>query len=109
MADIGPKICEQATLTSKGQITLPKAIRQALGVESSDKLMFELRGGEVIFTRAETEHEDPAILGYLNMLETDIREGRVIGTLSEAIVSELLDLVGTETDLDEVIEGDVEL
>ena len=30
-----PGIHELATLTSKGQITLPKSIRQALGVDTS--------------------------------------------------------------------------
>ena len=29
-----------ATLTSKGQITLPQAVRQALGVEAGDKVDF---------------------------------------------------------------------
>ena len=36
-------IHEIATITSKGQITLPKAIRQALGVGAGDKVGFELR------------------------------------------------------------------
>jgi|GEM_PF-4719051 len=43
-----PTIHEVATLTSKGQITLPKSIRQALGADTGSKLAFELRGGEVI-------------------------------------------------------------
>jgi antitoxin PrlF len=36
-----------ATLTSKGQITLPQAVRQALGVEAGDKLDFvaDAQGG----------------------------------------------------------------
>jgi antitoxin PrlF len=36
-----------ATLTSKGQITLPQAVRQALGVEAGDKIDFvaEADGG----------------------------------------------------------------
>lgn len=36
-----------ATLTSKGQITLPLAVRQALGVEAGDKIDFvaEADGG----------------------------------------------------------------
>ena len=36
-----------ATLTSKGQITLPRAVRQALGVEAGDKIDFvaEADGG----------------------------------------------------------------
>lgn len=48
-------IHELATLTSKGQITLPKAIRQALGVTTGGKVAFELRDGEVVVTRAEVD------------------------------------------------------
>lgn len=29
-----------ATVTSKGQITIPKAIRQALGIKEKDRLLF---------------------------------------------------------------------
>jgi len=32
---------KQATITSKGQITVPREVRQALGVKSGDKLLFE--------------------------------------------------------------------
>jgi antitoxin PrlF len=56
-----PAIHEVATLTSKGQITLPKSIRQALGVDTGGKLAFDLRGGEVVVTRADAEHEDPPL------------------------------------------------
>lgn len=34
-----------ATLTSKGQITLPQAVRQALGVEAGDKIDFVAEAG----------------------------------------------------------------
>ena len=35
-----------STLTSKGQITLPQAVRTALGLEAGDKLDFvEIEGG----------------------------------------------------------------
>jgi antitoxin PrlF len=35
-----------STLTSKGQITLPRTVRQALGLESGDKVDFiEVEGG----------------------------------------------------------------
>ena len=37
-----PAIHEVATITSKGQITLPKPIRQALGVDYGGKVAFEL-------------------------------------------------------------------
>jgi AbrB family looped-hinge helix DNA binding protein len=35
---------KQATLTSKGQITVPREIRRVLGVRSGDKLLFESDG-----------------------------------------------------------------
>lgn len=74
-----PGIHESATLTSKGQITLPKAIRQALGVTAGGKVVFELRGDEVIVTRADAEHADPAIGAFLGLLEADIRKGSSLG------------------------------
>jgi AbrB family looped-hinge helix DNA binding protein len=36
-----------ATLTSKGQITIPQAIREALGLDTGMRLRFELEGGEL--------------------------------------------------------------
>jgi AbrB family looped-hinge helix DNA binding protein len=32
---------KQATITSKGQITIPQEVRRVLGVRAGDKLMFE--------------------------------------------------------------------
>jgi antitoxin PrlF len=32
---------KRATITSKGQITVPRAVRRMLGVRSGDKLLFE--------------------------------------------------------------------
>ena len=46
-------IREVATITSKGQITLPKPIRQALGVGYGDKVAFDLHGSQVIISRAD--------------------------------------------------------
>lgn len=36
-----------AKITSKGQITLPKEIRERLGVEEGDTVRFEIEGGEI--------------------------------------------------------------
>jgi AbrB family looped-hinge helix DNA binding protein len=36
------------TVTKKGQVTIPKEIREALGVKEQDKMIFVLRGKEVI-------------------------------------------------------------
>ena len=102
-------IHEQATLTSKGQITLPKAIRQALGVTVGAKVSFELRGNEVVVTRADAEHGDPAIGAFLALLEADIREGKHIGNLPDELVEAVFDNLDHPVDLDEDIEGEVAL
>lgn len=40
----------QATVTSKGQITIPKSVRQQLHLHTGDKVDFVVReGGEVLF------------------------------------------------------------
>lgn len=36
-----------ATLSSKGQLTLPKAVREALGVEAGDTLLVTVQEGKV--------------------------------------------------------------
>lgn len=36
-----------AKITSKGQITLPREVREKLGLESGDSVRFEIEGGEV--------------------------------------------------------------
>ena len=40
-----------ATLTSKGQITLPKAVRDALGLTKGSKLKIELDGSRIIIRK----------------------------------------------------------
>ena len=36
-----------AKITSKGQITVPREVRQALGVNPGDKIVFEQKGNDV--------------------------------------------------------------
>ena len=36
-----------ATLTAKGQVTVPKAVREALGLRQGDQLSWELEDGSV--------------------------------------------------------------
>lgn len=105
-----PAIHEVATITSKGQITLPKPIRQALGVDYGGKVAFDLRGSQVIVTRAdETAHEDPAIGSFLALLEKDIRAGQHLCALPDDLVHAMLATLTQPVDLDAEIEGDVAL
>lgn len=105
-----PAIHEVATITSKGQITLPKPIRQALGVDAGGKVAFDFADDRVIVTRAEDDpHEDPAICGFLSLLERDIQSGRHITTLPDDLARSMLAAVGRPVDLNEDIAGDVSL
>lgn len=104
-----PEIHEVATLTSKGQITLPKSIRQALGVDTGGKVAFDLRGGEVVVTRADVDHEDPAIGAFLGLLEADIRAGRHVQSLPDDLARAMLANAGHAVNLNEDIEGEVAL
>ena len=65
-----PTIHEVATVTAKGRITLPKAIRQCLDISVGDKIAFDLRGAEVAVSKVKREgvHEDPAIRACLRVM-----------------------------------------
>ena len=41
-----------ATVTSKGQVTLPVAVRRALSIRAGDRLAFSVSGDHVIVTAA---------------------------------------------------------
>ena len=103
-------IHEVATMTAKGQITLPKAIRQALGVDVGAKVAFELHeNGRVIVSRAEADHEDPAIGTFLDLLSDDIQAGRQIRGLPDDLVHGMLEHAQRDVRLDDDIDGDVDL
>ena len=105
-----PAIHEVATITSKGQITLPKPIRQALGVDAGGKVAFDFTGDRVIVTRVTDEdHEDPAIGSFLALLEKDIQSGLHITALPDELARSMLARLGKQVDLNEDIQGDVAL
>ena len=101
---------EVATMTAKGQITLPKSVRQALGVDVGAKVAFELHeDGQIVVSRADTEHEDPAIGAFLDLLATDIRAGRHVRAMLDDLAKDMLENAGREAGPDEDIDGDVAL
>ena len=99
-----------ATITSKGQITLPKPIRKALGVDSGGKVAFRFDGRSITVSRADpTEHTDPAIARFLALLERDLSNGKNVAVLPPALAKSLKRALKRATSVSEDIEGEVSL
>lgn len=103
---------EISTITAKGQTTIPKSVRQALGVDHGDRIVFRVdaRRGVTVH-RAADEHDDPAIDRFLAFLAEDIaRQPEAVTALSPALAKRIAALTkGIAVNLDEAIDGDVEL
>lgn len=56
-------IREEATMTSKGQVTVPKAIRDALGLRQGDTIIYTMTDEGVVMTSKSVDFADLA--GYL--------------------------------------------
>ena len=103
-------IHEVATMTAKGQITLPRAVRQALKVDVGSKVAFEFRDdGQIVVSRADAEHEDPAIVAFLDLLAGDIEAGRHVQAIPDDLAQNMLECARRDTGPDEDIDGEVAL
>lgn len=64
---------EVCTITAKGQTTVPKAVRQALGVGYGDRIAFRVEGGSVTVRALPEEADgDPALAPFLALLAADL-------------------------------------
>jgi antitoxin PrlF len=101
---------EVSTLTDKGQTTVPKSVRQALGLSAGDKITFHVGEAGVSLRRAD-EAGDPAIGSFLAFLARDIeRHPENLKAFPLAMKKRLAGLVeGVAVDLESAIEGDVDL
>jgi antitoxin PrlF len=59
---------EVCIVTAKGQTTVPKAIRQALGVSYGGRITFRVDDGAVSVHAAGEPQEDPALAPFLALL-----------------------------------------
>lgn len=105
-----PSFEEVSTITSKGQTTIPKSVRQALGVGEGDQIAFRVDKGGVTITRAAMD-SDPAIAAFLSFLAKDVeshphRLRAFPPALAKSIAKLTADVV---SDPDAAIDGDVDL
>jgi len=109
-----PVVEEICTITAKGQTTVPRAVRQALGVGHGSRIAFRIEG-DLVTVRAlpEPDDADPALAPFLRLLARDMaaRPAGAVAPLTEAVaarISVLTDAIG-EVDVDAPIEGEVTL
>ena len=102
---------EYSTVTAKGQTTIPKSVRQALGVEAGDQIAFRLGAGGVTVHRVDDQQDDPAVGAFLKFLARDLKDNPVrFRELTPEMVGRMTALVeGVAVDPDTAIDGEVAL
>ncbi len=102
---------EVCTITAKGQTTVPKAIRRALGVSYGGRITFRVEDGTVSVHAAAEPEEDPALAPFLALLERDIaaRPEALVPFTSELAACMTAATEGVEIDPDTPIDGEVAL
>jgi antitoxin PrlF len=101
---------ETSKLTAKGQTTVPKAVRRALGLEVGDALAYRIEKNRVTVRKAGAAHADPAVGAFLKLLEKDLAAGRNLRPLPADLIAAMREaLEDAKVDLHEAIEGDVAL
>lgn len=101
---------EISTITAKGQTTVPKAVRQALGVDYGGRIAFRVNAKGVTVVRAD-EDDDPAIDAFLGFLAHEMRSHpERVREITPALVARIAALTeGMNANPDEAIDGDVAL
>ena len=102
---------ETSTITAKGQTTIPKSVRRALGVDVGGRIAFRVDERGVSVHRAEAEGDDPAIEAFLGFLGRDLeRRPEAVRPVPAALAAQLTALTrGMDIDLADPIDGDVAL
>ena len=101
---------EISTITAKGQTTVPKAVRQALGVDYGGRIAFQVNDKGVTVVRA-NEEEDSVLGSFVDFLARDIKSHpERIKAIAPELVARIAALTKTvDSDPDQAIDGDVTL
>lgn len=102
---------EVSSITAKGQTTVPKSVRQALGVDYGDRIAFVVDERGVTVERADATEADPVIDSFLAFLARDMeKHPEAIAGFPPALAERIAGLTkGVAVDLDAPIDGEVDL
>lgn len=104
---------EESTITAKGQTTVPKVVRQALGVDYGGRIAFFVDDQHRVYVeKATTEASDPIVDHFLEFLAQGMKKhpGTSVVALPATLRDRMAALVGNmDVDLDAEIDGDVAL
>jgi antitoxin PrlF len=99
-----PLIIEETSkITAKGQTTVPKAVRQTLGIRSGDQIAYHVdENGTVCLVRHEAPAEASAMDVFLVFLSNDIKQHpQAVTSMSEETADRLRALTaGVDVDLE---------
>ena len=106
-----PILERTSTITEKGQTTVPKAVREALGVDYGGRIVFRVDDQGVSVHRAEEDGDDPVLRHFLEFLARDMSERpQALQSLTPALAKRIRELVrGVRVEENEEIEGKVAL
>lgn len=98
----------EATITERGQTTVPAAIRKMLGVKKGAIVFKGMSDGTVVIEPKQDEAEDPVIAKFLEFLARDIeRNPQNLVPLTQELLDESYDLVGDiDIDMDAPLDDD---
>lgn len=63
------KALKIATLSSKGQTTIPQEVRHSLGLNSGDQIIFEIDGSSAVIRKALPQYQLQDELDYIKSIE----------------------------------------
>jgi antitoxin PrlF len=102
---------ERSRLTGRYQTTIPASVRNRLRLKKGDEIEYEIApDGRVYLTPARVDEADPALGGFLDLLEADImaNPGK-LAVFGGGLRDRMASLVGDiEIDLDAPLSDDDE-
>jgi AbrB family looped-hinge helix DNA binding protein len=78
-----------STVTSKGQVTIPKSIRDFLNIKPSDKVDFSIENGKVVLTTIKTLQDFRGSVPKKGQGKLSIERQKAKAEVSKKIIKEM--------------------